>query len=155
MEDVKRVEYFLFQLYIEKLHGKNRLDCDVKFAHKLMTFPQHCINKLQLLNHTFIGYLKKIFHNTVGNFWLMSNPSRALNHNVQHFLITRFLQQRIYKTVWWWVAFSDLVQKQYVEWNHWCTYSCAIKFGHPCAAATLSAISPDVYNLASRQLLQR
>ena len=34
-------------------------------------------------------------------------------------------------------------------------YSCTRKFGHPCAAATLLAISPDVYNLASRQLLLR
>ena len=48
------------QRYIKLSHGKNGLDCDVKFAHKLMTFPQHCSNKLQLLNHTLIGYLKNI-----------------------------------------------------------------------------------------------
>ena len=35
------------------------------------------------------------------------------------------------------------------------TYSCTRKFGHPCAAATLLAISPDAYNLASCQLLLR
>ena len=34
-------------------------------------------------------------------------------------------------------------------------YSCAKKFGHPCAAATLLAISPDVYNEALCQLLLR
>ena len=34
-------------------------------------------------------------------------------------------------------------------------YSCARKFGHPCTAATLLVISPDVYNLASCQLLLR
>ena len=34
-------------------------------------------------------------------------------------------------------------------------YSCARKFGHPCAAAKLLAISPDVYNVALCQLLLR
>ena len=32
-------------------------------------------------------------------------------------------------------------------------YSCARKFGRPCVAATLLAISPDVYNVESCQLL--
>ena len=34
-------------------------------------------------------------------------------------------------------------------------YSCARKFGHPYEAAALLAISPDVYNIASCQLLLR
>ena len=48
------------QRYIKVSHGKNGLDCDVKFAHNLMTFRQHFSNKLKLLNHTWIGYLKNI-----------------------------------------------------------------------------------------------
>ena len=53
--------------------------------------------------------------------------------------------------------------KRNLAWTMcWCVpfwklsmYSCTRKFGHPFAAATLLAISPDVYNVASCQLLLR
>ena len=50
-------------------------------------------------------------------------------------------------------------QKKSLNWHaagvYKSHYSCARKFGHPCEAATLLAISPDVYNVALCQLLLR
>ena len=51
-------------------------------------------------------------------------------------------------------SFNGMYMNELVS-SCWVIYSCAWKFGRPCAAATLLAISPDVYNVASCQLLLR
>ena len=78
------VNCWYFRTMVAKRHAviaqKKRINSDVKFVHKLMTFPLHCSYKLQLLNHTLIGYQR--YFTLIREILAHAHPSKALNHNV-------------------------------------------------------------------------
>ena len=53
------------------------IDCAKKNGIVVLTFPPHCSHKLQPLDRSVYGPLKK-FHNTACNSWMLENPGKPM-----------------------------------------------------------------------------